>query len=192
MVLTFRYIVVVINVVNDTALACIALVTHLIWAREVQVMMNCDLTCSMVECDWCLMQFNDMKGNNTRYMFLVSSGPVTITVKKTATELNWTGKKPNQSVAVIQFLEIISCSCLNLGSKKDWLPPVGTGYFRGIQRVPYVPGMQGKTSTFKWFFQGFVFFQGKYRLDLYDVSGKVVLNDRGNVEVFSHGYRGST
>jgi hypothetical protein len=52
--------------------------------------------------------------------------------KKTATEPNRTGKKPNRSVAVIQFLEIISCSCLNLGSKKNRLQLVTTGYFRGI------------------------------------------------------------
>jgi hypothetical protein len=70
MVLTFGYIVVVINVANDTPLACIALVARLIRAREVRVPMNCDLACSMVECDWCLMQFNDMKGNNTGYMLL--------------------------------------------------------------------------------------------------------------------------
>ena len=97
-------------------------------------------------------------------------------------------KKPNWLVAVIQFLEIISCSCLNLGSKKSWLQPVATGYFRGIQRVPYVPGMQGKMSTFSDLY----FLQGKYRSDLFDVSEKVVSNDCGNVEVHSHGARGST
>ena len=78
----------------------------------------------------------------------MSSGPVTITGK-------------NLNIAVIQFLEIISCSCLNLGSKKDWLQPVETGHFRGIQWVPYVPGMQGKMRTFSDFLvisSRFVFF----------------------------------
>ena len=56
--------------------------------------------------------------------------------------------------------------------------------------------MQGKMSTLCDFLvissRFCIFLQDKYRSDLFDVRGKVVWNDRGNVEVFSHGSRGST
>ena len=110
----------------------------------------------------------------------MSSGPVTITGRKP--QLNQTEPEKNQTSQLqlpqsgIQKREVAT-SC-NQSFQ---------GYTEGTICARDARENEHFSSFFSDFFKVLYFLQDKSRLDLFDVRGKVVCNDHGNVEVFSHG-----